>query len=168
MLVPLLLVDPFFRFFRQSQTPDVVAWTILSFFIVLFGILPALTGAKAFLKSRFGRTTITASPAGIKVEERRVWKTRTLASLSANDVMDVDYGTVETLEEIERRRPTMAAPPAGKGTELVQRIVRTLVGTGGITFKTRSELTTFGEGLEDRELRYLHYIVRRALVHGPA
>ena len=29
--VPVLLVEPFFRFFRQSQTPDVVAWIFLGF-----------------------------------------------------------------------------------------------------------------------------------------
>ena len=30
--------------------------------------------------------------------------------------------------------------------------------------KTRQGLTTFAEGLDDREIRYLHYVVRRALV----
>ena len=173
--VPLLLVEPFSRFFRQSQTPDVVAWIFLGFLIVVFGVMPTLTGMKAFLKSRFGRTTITASAAGIKLEERGVWKTRMLASLSTADIMDVDYtpdatfgSARNTAAEVQARRPSMAAPPVGKGAELILRIVRTLVGTGGVTIKTRNGLTAFGQGLEDRELRYLHYIVRRALVHGPS
>ena len=38
----------------------------------------------------------------------------------------------------------------------------------GITIKTRQGLTTFGEGLDDLETRYLHYVVRRALVYGTA
>ena len=34
----------------------------------------------------------------------------------------------------------------------------------GITVKTRTGLTTFGAGLEDAEVRYLHSVVRRALI----
>jgi uncharacterized protein YgfB (UPF0149 family) len=33
----------------------------------------------------------------------------------------------------------------------------------GLTVKTRTGLTSFGEGLEDDEIRYLHDVVRRAL-----
>ena len=33
----------------------------------------------------------------------------------------------------------------------------------GIIVKTRKGLTTFGEGLADDEIQYLHAIVRRAL-----
>jgi hypothetical protein len=36
----------------------------------------------------------------------------------------------------------------------------------GITVKTRSGLTTFGQGLEDEEIRYLYSVVRRALVES--
>jgi hypothetical protein len=159
-----LLFDPFSRFFRQSRTPDGIAWILLSFLVVAFGVLPAYAALSAYLKSRFGRTTISASTAGLRIDERRVWKTRTLASLSATDIMDVDYSTVETLAEIERRRPTMVPRQTGKGTELVVRMVRALIGTSGVTIKTRKGLTTVGAGLEDRELRYLHYMIRRALV----
>jgi hypothetical protein len=166
--VVVLVFDPFSRFFRQSQTPDGISWILLGFLVVAFGVLPAYTALNVYLKSRFGRTTITASTAGLRIDERRLWKTRTLASLSATDIMDVVCSTVETLPEIERRRPTMAAPRTGKGTELVVRMVQTLLGTSGVTIKTRQGLTTVGAGLEERELRYLHYIVRRALVHGPS
>jgi hypothetical protein len=34
----------------------------------------------------------------------------------------------------------------------------------GITVKTRTGLTTFGEGLDDAEVRYLHSLVRRTLI----
>ena len=33
----------------------------------------------------------------------------------------------------------------------------------GLTVKTRTGLTSFGAGLEDEEIRYLHDVVRRAL-----
>jgi hypothetical protein len=34
----------------------------------------------------------------------------------------------------------------------------------GVTVKTRNGLTTFGQGLDDAEVRYLHAVVRRALI----
>lgn len=35
---------------------------------------------------------------------------------------------------------------------------------GGVIVKTRRELTRFAQGLPDDEFRYIHFIVRRALV----
>lgn len=169
--VPVVLFEPFVRFFQQSQTPDVVAWIFLGFLVTLFGVLPAHTALNAFLKSRRGRTTITASTAGVRIEERRVWRTRTLASLAAADILDVDHpsdpmlvSSRDTAAEVQARRPSMASPPVGAGTERALRLLRRLSKTGGVVIKTRQGLTTFAEGLDDREVRYLHYVVRRALV----
>jgi hypothetical protein len=39
-----------------------------------------------------------------------------------------------------------------------------LVQGRGLTVKTRQGLATFGQGLADDEIRYLHSMVRRALV----
>ena len=136
--VPVLLVEPFFRFFRQSQTPDVVAWIFLGFLVIAFGVLPAHTALHAFLKSRRGRTTITVSTAGVRIEERRIWKTRTLALLAADDILDIDCATPKSA--IER-----------------------LAQVGGVTIKTRQGLTTFAQGLDDREMQYLQYVVRQGL-----
>ena len=49
----------------------------------------------------------------------------------------------------------------------VERIVAALVRfakSKGVTIKTRTGLTTFGQGLDDEEVRWLHSVVRRALV----
>ena len=130
--VPVLLFEPFLRFFRQSQTPDVVASIFLGFLVIAFGVLPAYSALKAFLTSRLGRTTISASTAGVRIEERRVWKTRTLASLAADDILDVDYppdpfaSARDTAAEIQARRPSMAPPPVGERTERALRFLRRL------------------------------------------
>ena len=160
---------PFFRFFKQSNTPDVVSWIFLGFLTVAFGVLPVLTGLKAFLKTRLGRTIVTTSTAGIRVEERRVWKTRLIASFDAADVMDIDYSTSTSLLESARqqvaRRPDgqVALNPVVEGVPVT---VNTLVDRSAITVKTRKGLTNFGEGLADDEIRYLYSVVRRAIVHG--
>lgn len=126
--------------------------------IVIPGRRIALSG---LLKRR--RTILTVSTTGLRIDQNALFRTRTLASHAAADILDVQYNMPETREEIERRRPGMAAPPAGKATELVLQMVRAMVGSGGITIKTRKGLTTIGENLADRELRYLHYVIRRAL-----
>lgn len=127
--------------------------------IVIPGRRIALSG---LLKRR--QTVVTASPGGVRIEQRALLRTRTLASYSAADILDVEYDAPETAAEIGRRRPGMTAPAGGRGTELVLRVVRAMVGSGGITIKTRKGLTTIGENLDDRELRYLHYVIRKALV----
>ena len=49
----------------------------------------------------------------------------------------------------------------------VERLVATLtrfVKNKGLTIKTRKGLTTVGQGLGDDEIRYLHSVIRRALL----
>jgi hypothetical protein len=161
--VPVFFVGPFLQFFRQTKTPDVSA-VFVAFLIGAFGVLPAYSALSAFLKSRRGRTTVTVTSAGMRLEERRVWKTRPLASFSASDILDIDYSTAGTIAEMQIRRTSMAGPPVGKGTELVLNAMRKLSSNGGVTIKTREGMTTFGDGLDDSEVRYLHYLVRPTLV----
>ncbi len=167
--VPIFFVAPLFRFFKQSNTPDGVSWVFLGFLTVAFGVLPVLTGLKAFLRTRLGRTIVTTSTAGIRIEERRVWKTRLIASFDAGDVMDIDYSTSTSL--LESARQQMARRPDGQVAlnpvvEGVLVAVNTLVDRSAVTVKTRKGLTNFGEGLADDEIRYLYSVVRRAIVHG--
>ena len=74
----------------------------------------------------------------------------------------------ETADEMRRSHSSAMAAPVGPGTEHVLKVLRKLVKGNGITIKTRQGLTTFGEGLDDPETRYLHDVGRRALVHGTA
>lgn len=150
MAAPVLLVAPFLRFFQESQTPEVVSWVFLGFLIVAFGMLPAYAGLTAFLKSRHGRTTVSVSTTGVRIDERRIWKTRTIAAYSAGDILDVDYA-----------RDRMFA--SGGVLQVLGAITR----SGGVTITTRRGQTTFAQGLDDREVRYLHFIVRRALSPQP-
>ncbi len=174
--VPIFLFTPFFRFFQQSKTPDVISWIFLGFLIIAFGLLPALAGLKSFLGSRFGRTTITASTRGITIEQRRVWKTRPVASFDAADIMDIDYSTSETLVVAAKRdvvgqqmeHEGRFGAQAGIDPRMAQALgaLSRLVSRNAVTIKTRQRLTSFGEGLADDEIRYLHSIVRRAIVDG--
>jgi hypothetical protein len=169
--VPIWFFAPFSQFFAQTRTPDGVAWVFLAFLIVAFGILPVWSGLNAFLKSRRGRTIVTVSPAGIRVDERRVWKTRLRESLAAADVMDIDYSTSDSLLASARQQAVKSyqsqgearVSPAVEGTLVA---LSRIVNRGTVTVKTRKGLTSFGEGLGDDEIRYLHSVVRHAILYG--
>jgi len=169
---PVFLFGPFSDFFRQSKTPDGVAWVFLGFLVLAFGMLPAWSGGHAYLKSRRGRTTITASTSGIRVEERGVWKTWTVATLAADDILDIDYSTRDSMlisarksaEDVVRQRPAMATAQVGPRTERALAALSRFAKSGGVTIKTRHGLTTFAAGLADEEVQYLHSVVKGALL----
>jgi hypothetical protein len=160
------------RFFRQSQTPEPVAWIFLGFLTLFFGIVPALSMLNGFLRSRRGATIIEASPRGLRVRERRAWTTATVASLDASEILDIDYSSRETrLASAKRAAEQQVLQSYASSSEMsnprVERIVAGLtrfVKNNGLTVKSRRGLTTFGTGLDDEEIRYLHSVVRRALV----
>jgi hypothetical protein len=58
----------------------------------------------------------------------------------------------------------MASSTLSRRTERVLTAITRFVNSGGVTVTTRQHgLTTFGAGLKDEEIRYLHSIVRPAL-----
>ena len=175
-LIPLavlaFLVPAFARFFRPSQTPDPVGWIFLGFLTLFFGILPTMTAINAFLRSRRGATIVEVSKQGVRIRQRGAWTTRTTASLDASDILDVDYTSRDSAIASARRaaeQQIMQSYPdhAGTAGPRVERLVAALtrfVRNKGLTIKTRTGLTTVGQGLGDKEVRYLHSLIRRALI----
>jgi hypothetical protein len=175
-LIPVVIVlvwlRPFSLFFRETRTPDPVAWAFLGFLIACFVLLPTVIALLGFLRSRRGATLVTVSTEGIVIESRGVWRTHTTASHAASEILDVDFSTTHSATASARQAAREAVGSAGSvsGTPVIgPRTERWLVALSrfakgrGITVKARGGLTTFGQGLDDEEIRYLHAIVRRAL-----
>jgi hypothetical protein len=114
-------------------------WIFFGILFLGFAVLPAAGFITRWLRSRVGRTIVTVSAEGLRIEERRLMRTHTIAAFSASEILDVDYGT--------------------RGSARFMRATNIVV-------KTRRGLTTFGEGLADDEIRYLHATIRRALAGG--
>jgi hypothetical protein len=146
------------------------------FFAVLFfgfGVLPVVSTVARWVRSRVGRSIVTISTEELRVEERGIVRTRTVTALSASEILDVDYSTKESMmtsarrsaeaETATMRKIPSSAAAAGPNTEWVFGILSRLLKGRGIVVKTRKGLTTFGEGLADDEIQYLHAVVRRAL-----
>ena len=176
-LIPIAMcawfVGPLSRFFDQTHTPDPIGLVFLAFLILFFGMLPAITALNGFLRSRRGHTIVTASIRGIDLQERGAWKTGPVNSLAAADVLDIDFSTNESVTSSARqaaeervhssRGPGSHQGEVGPRTERLLAALSQLVPGRGLTVKTRQGLTTFGQGLADDEIRYLHSMVRRAL-----
>jgi hypothetical protein len=171
-VIPLWFAPDLAEFFRRTRTPAPVGWAFLSFLTVLFVVLPGISAFNAWRRSRLGHTTVKASASGIVIEERGAWRTRTLATLDAADILDVDYSTrasvlASTRTAVEHKlaesghadRQTLS-PRLERLAEMAARWAK----GRGVTVKTRQGLTTFGRGLGDEEIRYLHSVVRQALM----
>jgi len=138
-----------------------------------FGVLPAASVVSRWLRSRVGRTIVTVTPQELRVQARGIFRTRTVTTVSASEILDVDYSTKESMmisarrnaeaETATMRKIPSSAATSGPSTEWVFGVLSWFLKGKGIIVKTRTGLTTFGEGLADDEIQYLHAIVRRAL-----
>jgi hypothetical protein len=120
-----------------------------------------MTVVNGLLRTRRGGTIVTASSSGIQIQERGAWRTGPAKSIAVSEILDIDFSS---------RRSVVSSTRQGAGEEALDprtdrllTALSRLVPGGGITIKTQRGLTTFGEGLADDEVRYLHGIVRRAL-----
>jgi hypothetical protein len=178
MLIPvgiaLIAVAPLAQFFRQTQTPAPVSRVFLGFLGFAFVLLPATSALSAFLRSRWGRTIVTVTTEGIRIEQRGAVRTKTIASFTVSEVVDVDFSTTLSTMDSARRaaeqrvadagRAHVDAPVVGARTARVIAVLSRFARGRGVILKTRRSLTSFGEGLADEEVRYLHAVVRRALI----
>jgi hypothetical protein len=176
-LVPVAIsavfLSPLLRFFRQTRTPDAIGWVFVSFLVLLFGVLPAMTALNGYLRSRRGRTLVTVSPRGIDIQVRGAWRTGARTTLAATEIADIDYSTSESVTTAARlaaEQRVRAASGSGSASAEIGPRTQWLLTTlsryargHGITIKTSQGLTTFGEGLADDETAYIHALIRRAL-----
>ena len=158
-------------FFRESNTPRVVGWAFLGFLGLFFGLLPLMTIVGAFVRSRRGATIVEVSKHRLRILERGAWKTHTIMSADAEDILDVDYSSRESSlasarraaeQQVVQAYPSAVATVTSRVERIVTRLSHYAKGKG-VTIKTRTGLTAFGEGLEDAEVRYLFSLVRRTM-----
>jgi hypothetical protein len=173
LAIPAIFGPTLASFFARTRAPDEVRGIFLAVFVLGFAGVPALTCLNALVRAQRGRTSVSVSREGIRVRRRGAWRTKTVASIDAADIVDVDYSTRESASAAARRAAEQQAlaahgkaVAAGDVTPRAERVLLALARfarSGGITIKTTRGLTTFGEGLEDEEVRYLHSMIRRAL-----
>ena len=160
------------RFFRQTDTPEVVQIVFFGV-IALFLVLIPLRGViNSFVLAARGRTVLTASAEGIVIEVGEAWRVKT-TRIAAADILGLDYGTVDTVLQASQQLAAQRGEQAdrtvmspGKDRALPSWLLtalRRLAKSKGIIVKCRNGLVVFGAGLPDEEIRYLYAVVGRAL-----
>lgn len=169
----LLLVAPdLLEFFRRTRTPEGVQAAIFGVAVLVLVLLPLLGVINAVALARRGGTRVTAAPSGIVVEERSAWRVKT-TRLPAGDILGLDCGTAAARLGAARReaqsravhageRPAAAAGRADPLPAWLSWLAR-LAPSRGIIVQAKGDLITFGAGLPDEELRYLHALIARHL-----
>jgi hypothetical protein len=150
------------RFFRQTHTPEAVQTAILGFAVFLFVVIPLVGIFNAARLASRGRALVRASPEGIVIEERGAWRARS-TRLPGGEILGVDYGTAEDAFTSAQRDAEQRVRARRGVAPRWFAVMRRLVASKGITVKSRKGLFTFGAGLPDDEVRYLHALVVRAL-----
>jgi hypothetical protein len=173
-VVPLVVFNPLAQFFRQTKTPDPIGRIFLGFLLFMFIGLPWTIALNAFVRSRRGRTIVTISGSGVRVQERGAWFITTTASHQLADIIDLDYSTAESSAGAARRHAEQsviqsrgaapAGPVMGPNTERILTAIGRFAKGRGVTLKTMHGLTSFGQGQSDAEIVYLYSVVRRALL----
>ena len=171
LIIPVIVVPWMLDFFRHTNTPGAIGWIFVAFVTIFFGVLPVMTAVNAFRRSRRGGTIVRVSPRGIDIQERGAWRTRSTASIKASDILDVDFSTRDSAaastrvaaEQQAMKSTGLDSAAVGQRSERLLVWLATFAKGQGLTVKSRSGLTSFGAGLADEEIRYLHALVCRAL-----
>lgn len=144
--------------FLRSAKPLV----LLGMLLVLFGAPTMFAIVRYLISDRRKRITVTASRAGLMLEQPGNKKMPSIA-IPADEVLDVDFSTFESAVESARRSVYRAGTQRSKD-ERVLRTLKKLIPNPGIVIKSRSGLFTIGEGLQAEELQYLVWLIRKALI----
>jgi hypothetical protein len=161
-------------FFWATGTPPWVQVGFLGLLAVFFGLLPLSLSLRSHLENLRGHTILTASRAGLRMEHRGAWRTRTV-EIAADDILDLDHdsrgGAIEAVLQSSEQRlgdKARAVSPETRARALrwVAAIARH-ASSKGLVVKTRGGLIWVAPGLTDAETRYLHALVTRRLAGLP-
>jgi hypothetical protein len=176
LLIPLAIlacVGPgLLAFFRQTETPEAVQAAFVGCGTLFFVLIPLVDVTRAAAQSRSSHSRVTVTARSVLFDERR-GRHGQATRIPIGEIVDLDYSTAETAMASARSRARRALGAADTGSvgaatgpAWLERLNRLARGKG-VTVKSTRGLFSFGAGLPDEEIRYLHSLVRRTLQGGP-
>ncbi|MHB8909703.1 MAG: hypothetical protein ACYDAA_12590 [Syntrophales bacterium] len=148
--------------------PPPVQYLIIGF-VLFFSVLLPLGAA---LRSSAGSSRVTVTRAFLRVEEGRTGKNKTI-EIPADELEELEYADrramLNALDMSGMKKlkdfgdtGTPRLPDGRPVPKIVLKLAR-LVPSHGITARSDRAAVTFGKGLPDEELAYLHFLVRKIL-----
>ena len=160
----LLFVMPVLSRRLSRGAPTGTGSAILTFLVLLVGAPALIWWFNRTFSHWIRRTTVTASPAGLAIEEKHFLRS-SRTNVPGSDILDVDCRSVESAWQSAKTVfvDSMLLSQSMPQAQWIFTVLKKLVPSQGIIVKSRQGLITFGEGLPEVELRYLLWILRRAL-----
>ena len=124
-------------FLRQPRMSDPLEWVFPGLLVIVVGIWFPVTLVRRFIRAHRVSTHVLVSGRGIEVHERGLWRSRRVATVNADSVLDVGCDVTDAAKQDETSR--------------------------GLIIRTPRGVTSFAADLDDQDLRYLCALVRRAL-----
>ena len=159
------------EFFDRSSTPTAVQNVFLLTLLVIMVGLPVLGVTRAALRACFGYSRLAAGREALTLSERSILRVRS-RRLELSQIIDIDYQTVQGKRSAvldEAIADVGGSQPGGGKFSPDSRLGRFLAWAGrfvtsdGIIIKSTQGWYTFGAGLPDDELTYLHQCIREAV-----
>jgi hypothetical protein len=160
------------EFFQATKTPGYVQSFFIGFLCLFFGLVPLCSLINSIILAKRGQTVVIASPEGITIEEQAAWSKKK-THIGAADIVGLDYSTAEgSLQSITRsvkHRYYQSRLNQAHGIETSANalkwlnFIQKMSKSKGVIVKSRKGLFTFGAGLSDDEVTYLHWRVRQAV-----
>lgn len=148
--------------------PPLVQYLIIGF-VLLFSVLLPLVAA---LRSSAGSSRVTVTRAFLRVEEGLGGKRRTI-EIPADELEELEYADrramlkaldVSGMKKLKDFGDTGTPRlPDGRPVPKILLTLSRMVPSHGITARSDRAVVTFGQGLPDEELTYLHFLVRKIL-----
>jgi hypothetical protein len=143
---------------------------LFSVFAAMMFLVPVIAVGRLILSSARKRVVVSASSAGLRVEERAPLHS-SVTEIPGNEIEEIGFSDVESqLSRTREARATVPVQSAGSGAKQVEippmlRSTLHLFGRGGrITARSDRDSVSFGVGLSKAEAEYLVAVVRKALV----
>jgi hypothetical protein len=146
-----------------------------AFIGIFFILLPIVSTVRHLLRLKSQSTRVTVNPALLRVEEYRDGKW-VVTEIPAEELRELTLPTqLSLIEEVEvpgfKRTPSpgnsgVARMPDGRPAPRILEAILRLVGLPGITAIGKSDRVTFGKGLPEGELVYVHALIRSIIGGG--
>ncbi len=161
LILPLVLCVFAILYVTTIASPQTNRIRLLDILLFLFGVPTIIAGIRFLIASKRKETTVTASAAGIIIEPPHGRGTHR-TEIPVSELLDLDCSTTDSAIA-SARRDARVVDSKGDGNERIFAAMRKLVPNPGIIVKSRSGLVTVGEGLPAEELRYVVWLLQKAL-----
>jgi hypothetical protein len=173
VIVGFIFGPDLFQFFDKTDTPEEIKLFAMGF-ATLLALIVFIGALRAWKSSKRPAMIVTLNNDTLTIDDRSGRRNKS-TSIATKDMLGLDYSTrefhaspattraVQTKTRYGSGDPRLATSQLSPESSRVLTWIAKYVPSKGITVKSTHGMHSFGEGLPDEEVRYLHYIISEYL-----